>query len=129
MIGKNADLNEFKNTLQLWVNNHTHVLLMDQNTLEVETIYRDSFNESVYCFVEITAKEKFIVSDDGRSLFKLDPSASDVDLIATIGDIALASEFDFNLQNGVISAKADRQNLIDTIMRLAQLQVNISYLN
>ncbi|WP_338199211.1 DUF1828 domain-containing protein [Lactobacillus rizhaonensis] len=129
MIGKNADLNEFKNTLQLWVNNHTHVLLMDQNTLEVETIYRDSFNESVYCFVEITAKEKFIVSDDGRSLFKLDPSASDVDLIATIGDISLASEFDFNLQNGVISAKADRQNLIDTIMRLAQLQVNISYLN
>ena len=129
MIGKNADLNEFKNTLQLWVNNHTHVLLMDQNTLEVETIYRDSFNESVYCFVEITAKEKFIVSDDGRSLFKLDPSASDVDLIATIGDIAIASEFNFNLQNGVISAKADRENLIDTIMRLAQLQVNISYLN
>lgn len=129
MIGKNADLNEFKNALQLWVNNHTHVLLMNQNTLEVETIYRDSFNESVYCFVEITAKEKFIVSDDGRSLFKLDPSASDVDLIATIGDISLASEFDFNLQNGVISAKADRQNLIDTIMRLAQLQVNISYLN
>ena len=129
MIGKNADLNEFKNTLQLWVNNHTHVLLMDQNTLEVETIYRDSFNELVYCFVEITAKEKFIVSDDGRSLFKLDPSASDVDLIATIGDISLASEFDFNLQNGAISAKADRQNLIDTIMRLAQLQVNISYLN
>ena len=97
MIGKNADLNEFKNTLQLWVNNPTHVLLMDQNTLEVETIYRDSFNESVYCFVEITAKEKFIVSDDGRSLFKLEPSASDVDLIATIGDISLASEFDFNL--------------------------------
>ena len=129
MIGKNADLNEFKNTLQLWVNNHTHVLLMDQNTLEVETIYRDSFNESVYCFVEITAKEKFIVSDDGRSLFKLDPSASDVDLIATIGDISLTSEFDFNLQNGAISAKADRQTLIDTIMRLAQLQVNISYLN
>ena len=129
MIGKNVDLNEFKNALQLWVNNHTHVLLMDQNTLEVETIYRDSFNESVYCFVEITAKEKFIVSDDGRSLFKLDPSASDVDLIATIGDISLASEFDFNLQNGAISAKADRQTLIDTIMRLAQLQVNISYLN
>ena len=129
MIGKNADLNEFNNTLQLWVNNHTHVLLMDQNTLEVETIYRDSFNESVYCFVERTAKEKFIVGDDGRSLFKLDPSASDVDLIATIGDIAIASEFNFNLQNGVISAKADRENLIDTIMRLAQLQVNISYLN
>ena len=129
MIGKNADLNEFNDALQIWVNNHTHVLLMDQNTLEVETIYRDSFNELVYCFVEITAKEKFIVSDDGRSLFKLDPSASDVDLIATIGDIAIASEFNFNLQNGVISAKADRQNLIDTIMRLAQLQVNISYLN
>ena len=129
MIGKNADLNEFNDALQIWVNNHTHVLLLDQNTLEVETIYRDSFNESVYCFVEITAKEKFIVSDDGRSLFKLDPSASDVDLIATIGDIAIASEFNFNLQNGVISAKADRENLIDTIMRLAQLQVNISYLN
>ena len=129
MIGKHADLNEFNDALQIWVNNHTHVLLMDQNTLEVETIYRDSFNELVYCFVEITAKEKFIVSDDGRSLFKLDPSASDVDLIATIGDIAIASEFNFNLQNGVISAKADRQNLIDTIMRLAQLQVNISYFN
>lgn len=129
MKGKHADLNEFNDALQIWVNNHTHVLLLDQNTLEVETIYRDSFNELVYCFVEITAKEKFIVSDDGRSLFKLDPSASDVDLIATIGDIAIASEFNFNLQNGVISAKADRENLIDTIMRLAQLQVNISYLN
>lgn len=126
---KNADLNEFKDALQIWVNNNTHVLLMDQNTLEVETIYRDSFNESVYCFVERTAEEKFIVSDDGRTLFKLDPSASDADLITTISDISLASEFDFNLQNGVISTKANKENLIDTIMRIAQLQVNISYLN
>lgn len=115
--------------LAKWMNDSTHVLKIDQDTFEIETIFKDSFAEAVLCFVEKTRKNTFKVTDDGRILFKIDPSASDLDLIDAIQSISLGAGFDFNLKNGVISIEVAREKLVEAIMSLAQLQVNISYLN
>ena len=112
-----------------WITTNTHILNFGPDTLEIETIFKDSFDEAVYCFIEKTGFETYNVTDDGRTLFKLDPSASDEDLIAACADLVTASGFSFNVENGVISCESDEQTLAEKIMQLGQLQVNVSYLN
>ncbi|AWM75232.1 DUF1828 domain-containing protein [Lactobacillus kullabergensis] len=112
-----------------WVATNTHILNFDPDTFEIETIFKDSFGESVYCFVEKIEFDKYKVTDDGRTLFKLDPSASDEDLIAASEDLITASGFSFNVENGVISCECNEQTLAENIMQLGQLEVNVSYLN
>ena len=112
-----------------WVATNTHILNFGPDTFEIETIFKDSFGESVYCFVEKIEFDKYNVTDDGRILFKLDPSASDEDLIATSEDFVTASGFSFNVENGVISCESDEQTLAEKVMQLGQLQANVSYLN
>ena len=112
-----------------WVTTNTHILNFGPDTFEIETIFKDSFGETVYCFVEKTGVDKYNVTDDDRALFKLDPSASDEDLIAASEDFVTASGFSFNVENGVISCESDEQTLAEKVMQLGQLQVNVSYLN
>ena len=112
-----------------WVTTNTHILNFGPDTFEIETIFKDSFGETVYCFVEKTGVDKYNVTDDGRALFKLDPSASDEDLIAASEDLIIASGFSFNVENGVISCECNEQTLAENIMQLGQLEVNVSYLN
>ena len=112
-----------------WITTNTHILNFCPDTLEIETIFKDSFGETVYCFVEKTGVDKYNVTDDGRALFKLDPSASDEDLIAASEDLIIASGFSFNVENGVISCECNEQTLAENIMQLGQLEVNVSYLN
>lgn len=112
-----------------WFATNTHILNFGPDTLEIETIFRDSFGESVYCFVEKIEFDKYNVTDDGRILFKLDPSASDEDLIAACADLITASGFSFNVENGVISCECNEQTLAENIMQLGQLEANVSYLN
>ena len=112
-----------------WITTNTHILNFGPDTLEIETIFKDSFGETVYCFVEKTGVDKYNVTDDGRALFKLDPSASDEDLIAASEDLIIASGFSFNVENGVISCECNEQTLAENIMQLGQLEVNVSYLN
>ena len=112
-----------------WVATNTHILNFGPDTLEIETIFKDSFGESVYCFVEKIEFDKYNVTDDGRILFKLDPSASDEDLIAACADLVTASGFSFNVENGVISCESDEQTLAEKVMQLGYLEVKVSYLN
>ena len=112
-----------------WITTNTHILNFGPDTLEIETIFKDSFDEAVYCFIEKTGLATYNVTDDGRTLFKLDPSASDEDLITASEDLVTASGFSFNVENGVISCESDEQTLAENIMQLGQLAVKVSYLN
>ena len=112
-----------------WITTNTHILNFGPDTLEIKTIFKDSFDEAVYCFIEKTGVDKYNVTDDGRALFKLDPSASDEDLIAACADLVTASGFSFNVENGVISCESDEQTLAEKVMQLGYLEVKVSYLN
>ncbi|MDF7672101.1 DUF1828 domain-containing protein [Lactobacillus sp. ESL0701] len=124
---------ELANQLQLnqaigdWVAAHTGVTAVSSDTLEVATTAIDSYGDTVYCFVQQVG-ERYLVTDDGRMLFKLDPGISDTDLYETTAEIALGAGYDFNEENCEISVQVEQDNLAQAIVKLAQLQVAISYL-
>ena len=82
---------------------------------------------SVYVWVE-EADDHCRVSDGGRILFKLDPNEEDKELYETAEDIALGSGYEFDEKHCEIFVDVDRKNVAQAAMKLAQLQVAISYL-
>lgn len=131
MVHENADYSSLtlQKDITKWITQHTKVLEFGPDTLEIETILKDSFGETVYCFVEKNQNGSFDINDDGRALFKLDPSASDAELIDAVADFVFNAGFSFNAENGVISCESDPQDLVKNIIQLAQIEVNVSYLN
>ena len=61
-------------------------------------------------------------------MFKLDPGETDRELYQTGMEVAIGAGFDFDEDTCEISVTTDKENLAQAIIRLAQLQVAISYL-
>lgn len=118
---------ELKQKIINWLASNINVLIFDENTIEIATSQRDSLGEEVYCFVE--KKETALkVTDDGRCLFKLDPSASDEELFESCAKLIWDAGFEVNPSTGVIFTEVDSEDLVPKISELARLQVAISYL-
>ncbi|WEV51943.1 DUF1828 domain-containing protein [Lactobacillus sp. ESL0731] len=118
---------QLKQAIGDWIASHTGVTAVSSDTWEVATTAIDSYGDTVYCFVQQVG-EDYLVTDDGRILFKLDPGISDTDLFETTAEIALGAGYDFNEENCEISIQVKQENLAQAIIKLAQLQVAISYL-
>lgn len=110
-----------------WISNHTGVVKVSDDTFEVATTQIDSYGDTVYCFVKKVG-DYYEVSDDSHILFKIDPGEVEPDLYKTGQEIALGAGFDFDEKSCEIFVTVDKQNLAQAIIRLAQLQVAISYL-
>ncbi|WEV42878.1 DUF1828 domain-containing protein [Lactobacillus sp. ESL0684] len=110
-----------------WVIDNTKVAQVSEDTLEVATTEIDAYGDTIYCFIKML-DNAYQVSDDGRLLFKLDPGASDEELIQTATELVLGSGFDFDELTNEISITIPKSELASSIMKLAQLQVAISYL-
>lgn len=107
-----------KNTKVIWVDNHTR---------QIATMMIDSYGDTVYVWVE-EAEDHCRVSDGGRILFKLDPNSEDEELNETAKEIAIGSGYQFDDDHFEIYVDVDRKNVAQAAMKLAQLQVAISYL-
>ncbi|WEV37815.1 DUF1828 domain-containing protein [Lactobacillus sp. ESL0677] len=118
---------QLKQAIGDWIANHTGIIAVSSDTWEVATTAIDSYGDTVYCFVQQVG-EDYLVTDDGRILFKLDPGISDADLFETTAEIALGAGYDFNEKTCEISVQVKQENLAQAIIKLAQLQVAISYL-
>lgn len=116
-----------KQEVAKWVAGHTDVLRVSPDTIEVATTEIDSYGDTVYCFVK-EVDDYYEVSDDSHLLFKLDPSATDLELYQTAERIVLGAGFEYDEQSSEIFVTVDKENLAQAIIRLAQLQVAISYL-
>ena len=103
------------------------------NTLLVSSCYyirkkRNHRKKSVWrCGVD-EAEDHCRVSDGGRILFKLDPNSEDEELNETAKEIAIGSGYQFDDDHFEIYVDVDRKNVAQAAMKLAQLQVAISYL-
>ncbi|RMC48714.1 DUF1828 domain-containing protein [Lactobacillus sp. ESL0228] len=116
-----------KTKLVDWLAANTQVIQFDDETIEIMTPVKDALKDDIYCFV--TKKTKgYQVSDDGRCLFKLDPSASDSELFEEAAEVVANAKFKINIDSWIISTLTDEKNLMETIMRLAYIQAAISYL-
>lgn len=110
-----------------WVAGHTGVVQVDADTFEVATTQIDSYGDTVYCFVK-KVDDYYEVSDDSHILFKIDPGETDLDLYQTGEQIALGAGFEFDESSSEIFVTVEKKDLAQAIIRLAQLQVAISYL-
>lgn len=110
-----------------WVSTHTGVVRVSDDTIEVATTQIDSYGDTVYCFVK-KIDDYYEVSDDSHILFKIDPGETDPELYQTGEQIALGAGFEFDEDSSEIFVTVEKKDLAQAIVRLAQLQVAISYL-
>ena len=110
-----------------YVAENTKVIWVDNHTMQIATMMIDSYGDTVYVWVE-EAEDHCRVSDGGRILFKLDPNSEDEELSETAKEIAIGSGYQFDDDHFEIYVDVDRKNVAQAAMKLAQLQVAISYL-
>lgn len=123
----NSEIKFIKQGIGSWISEHTEVTAVSADTVEVATTEIDAYGDTIYCFVK-KCRNKFQISDEGRILFKLDPGQLDTELYQTAEEIALGVGFDFAEDDCSISVVTTRENLVQAIVKLAQLQLAISYL-
>lgn len=122
------EIEEIKNGISQWIEDNTQIIAISSDTLEVATTQIDSFGDTIYCFVKRNADNTYNISDEGRILFKLDPSAKEKELYQTAKAIAIGAGFNFMDNSSEISVTTDKDNIAMAIIKLSQLQVAISYL-
>ena len=110
-----------------YVAENTKVIWVDNHTMQIATMMIDSYGDTVYVWVE-KAEDHCRVSDGGRILFKLDPNSEDEELNETAKEIAIGSGYQFDDDHFEIYVDVDRKNVAQAALKLAQLQVAISYL-
>lgn len=110
-----------------YIAGNTKVIWVDNHTMQIATMMIDSYGDTVYVWVE-EAEDHCRVSDGGRILFKLDPNSEDEELNETAKEIAIGSGYQFDDDHFEIYVDVDRKNVAQAAMKLAQLQVAISYL-
>lgn len=124
---KQDELKKINHEIGSYVAKVTKTIWVDDRTLQIATMMIDSYGDTVYVWVE-EADDHYRVSDGGRILFKLDPNEEDKELYETAEDIALGSGYEFDEKHCEIFVDVDRKNVAQAAMKLAQLQVAISYL-
>jgi hypothetical protein len=122
-----SEYDNLKTKLIDWLATKTQISQFNDGTIEIMAPVKDALGDNIYCFV--TQKTNgYLISDDGRCLFKLDPSASDNELFEEAAEIAANAEFKLNDNNWTICTLTDKENLLESIMQLINIQVAISYL-
>lgn len=116
-----------KNKLSNWFLRNIEIIAVSDDTVEIATTEKDSFGEVIYCYVQKLG-ESYRVSDDGRLLFKLDPSISDADLLNLAFELAAKAGIQLDEKNCELWVLSDFNELCDKVMLLAQIQAAISYL-
>lgn len=110
-----------------YVTENTRIIWVDKRTMQIATMMIDAYGDTVYVWVEKDS-DHCRVSDGGRILFKLDPNEEDHELNETAEEIAVGSGYEFDEDHFEIYVDVDQQNVAQAVMKLAQLQVAISYL-
>ena len=124
---RQEDTKAFSREIGDYVAENTKVIWVDNHTRQIATMMIDSYGDTVYVWVE-EAEDHCRVSDGGRILFKLDPNSEDEELNETAKEIAIGSGYQFDDDHFEIYVDVDRKNVAQAAMKLAQLQVAISYL-
>lgn len=124
---RQEDTEAFSREIGDYVAENTKVIWVDNHTMQIATMMIDSYGDTVYVWVE-EAEDHCRVSDGGSILFKLDPNSEDEELNETAKEIAIGSGYQFDDDHFEIYVDVDRKNVAQAAMKLAQLQVAISYL-
>ena len=95
--------------------------------IEVVTPLIGAYGDLVYCWIE-KEKDGYRITDDGGTLFKLDPAQENFDLLEEAADIVIGAGFEFDEDTSEIYQIVAQENIAQTLSDLTQLQVALTYL-
>ena len=95
--------------------------------IEVVTPLIGAYGDLVYCWIE-KEKDGYRITDDGGTLFKLDPAQENFDLLEEAADIVIGAGFEFDEDTSEIYQIVAQENIAQTLSDFTQLQVALTYL-
>ena len=109
-----------------WLKENIHFIKAGSD-IEVVTPLIGAYGDLVYCWIE-KEDDYYRITDDGGTLFKLDPGQENMDLLEEAMDIVIGAGFEFDEETLEIYQVVDQEDIPATLNDLTQLQVALTYL-
>ena len=123
---KNSELKLIEQASLDWLKQNIHFIQAGED-IEVVTPLIGAYGDLVYCWIE-KEKDGYRITDDGGTLFKLDPAQENFDLLEEAADIVIGAGFEFDEDTSEIYQIVAQENIAQTLSDLTQLQVALTYL-
>lgn len=123
---KNSELKLIEQASLDWLKQNIQFIQAGED-IEVATPLIGAYGDIVYCWIE-KEKDGYRITDDGGTLFKLDPAQENFDLLEEAADIEIGAGFEFDEDTSEIYQIVTQENIAQTLSDLTQLQVALTYL-
>ena len=123
---KNSELKLIEQASLDWLKQNIQFIQAGED-IEVVTPLIGAYGDLVYCWIE-KEKDGYRITDDGGTLFKLDPAQENFDLLEEAADIVIGAGFEFDEDTSEIYQIVTQENIAQTLSDLTQLQVALTYL-
>lgn len=123
---KNSELKLIEQASLDWLKQNIQFMQAGED-IEVVTPLIGAYGDLVYCWIE-KEKDGYRITDDGGTLFKLDPAQENFDLLEEAADIVIGAGFEFDEDTSEIYQIVAQENIAQTLSDFTQLQVALTYL-
>lgn len=123
---KNSELKLIEQASLDWLKQNIQFIQAGED-IEVATPLIGAYGDLVYCWIE-KEKDGYRITDDGGTLFKLDPAQENFDLLEEAADIVIGAGFEFDEDTSEIYQIVAQENIAQTLSDFTQLQVALTYL-
>ena len=123
---KNSELKLIEQASLDWLKQNIQFIQAGEE-IEVVTPLIGAYGDLVYCWIE-KEKDGYRITDDGGTLFKLDPAQENFDLLEEAADIVIGAGFEFDEDTSEIYQIVAQENIAQTLSDFTQLQVALTYL-
>lgn len=123
---KNSELKLIEQASLDWLKQNIQFIQAGED-IEVMTPLIGAYGDLVYCWIE-KEKDGYRITDDGGTLFKLDPAQENFDLLEEAADIVIGAGFEFDEDTSEIYQIVAQENIAQTLSDFTQLQVALTYL-
>ncbi len=123
---KNSELKLIEQASLDWLKQNIQFIQAGED-IEVVTPLIGAYGDLVYCWIE-KEKDGYRITDDGGTLFKLDPAQENFDLLEEAADIVIGAGFEFDEDTSEIYQIVAQENIAQTLSDFTQLQVTLTYL-
>ena len=123
---KDSEIELIEQNAMNWLKGNIHFIKAGSD-IEVATPLIGAYADLVYCWIE-KEDDYYRITDDGGTLFKLDPGQENMDLLEEAMDIVIGAGFEFDEETLEIYQVVDQDYIPATLNDLTQLQVALTYL-
>lgn len=123
---KDSEIELIEQNAMNWLKENIHFIKASSD-IEVATPLIGAYGDLVYCWIE-KEDDYYRITDDGGTLFKLDPGQENMDLLEEAMDIVIGAGFEFDEETLEIYQVVDQDYIPATLNDLTQLQVALTYL-